>query len=60
MPAKSKAQQRAAGAALSAKRGDQTLGAQRRVEADVQFDERKAARRFRVDQAQRQTELYAR
>ena len=55
MPAKSKAQQKAAGAALAAKRGEQkverTQGAR---EVDVQVDEREAARRVRLDQAQGQ------
>jgi hypothetical protein len=44
MPAKSKAQQKAAGAALAAKRGEQLkIKAHRRVKADVPIDERDAA-----------------
>ena len=54
MPAKSQAQQKAAGAALSAKRGEtkkgELKGASKR---NVRIDERKAARGIRRDQAQR-------
>ena len=53
MPAKSKAQQKAAGAALSAKRGETPLsklkGASRSM---ADFDEREAARRVRPHQAE--------
>ncbi len=53
MPATSKAQQKAAGAALSAKRGDTKVGEpEGRLEIDVQIDEREAARRIRRDRAQ--------
>ena len=55
MPAKSAAQQKAAGAALSAKRGktspSKLKGASRR---HVQIDERETARRVCLDQAQGQ------
>ena len=54
MPATSKAQQKAAGAALSAKRGEtkksELKGAS---QGNVQIHERKAARGIRRDQAQR-------
>ena len=53
MPAKSKAQQKAAGAALSAKRGDtkksELKGASK---GHVRIHERKAARGIRRDEAQ--------
>ena len=55
MPAKSAAQQKAAGAALSAKRGDtpksELKGASRHM---VEFDDREGARGIRLDQAQGQ------
>ena len=55
MPAKSKAQQKAAGAALSAKRGDtpksKLQGASKQM---ARIDEREAARGVRLDQAQGQ------
>jgi hypothetical protein len=54
MPAKSKAQQRAAGAALSAKRGEtpksKLKGASKQMEASLS----ETARRIRQHQAQRQ------
>ena len=56
MPAKSAAQQKAAGAALSAKRGDTPKSAlEGRFAPDGRIDEREAARGFRVDQTQGQT-----
>ena len=61
MPAKSKAQQRAAGAALSAKRGDTPKSKmQRRIETDGELDERKGAAQDGLDQAPRQTRARSR
>jgi hypothetical protein len=47
MPATSKAQQKAAGAALSAKRGDTKKSQLKGVEGNVRIHERKAARGLR-------------
>ena len=53
MPATSKAQQKAAGAALSAKRGESRKSALKGASKSMyEFDERKAARRVRRNQAQ--------
>ncbi len=55
MPAKSKAQQKAAGAALAAKRGEQKVGNLKGAfEIDVQIDERRSARGIRLNQTQGQ------
>lgn len=57
MPAKSQAQQRAAGAALSAKRGrTKASELEAPVEIDVQLDEREGARKARGNEDQGQAE----